>query len=129
MIGPHVRGQQGPTAVRTDILDSLKHYAPARLFQGVWGLIHKLAVGIGVLWVHWQESVSRKILIAVNRTCFPTVQVPAVAREGNEVAHAVQPPLPHGRGSVTSKLTPSYALQVEFKVRLGEQWYSGGVPH
>jgi hypothetical protein len=109
-----VIGQQAdPPAVRTYVMESLKHSSPATLVQKIWRLVHQLALSIGVVRMGWQQPGSRQIVVRIDGTRFLAMQVRAIAGEGDEVPHGRwfwNLRSPYGRGSVTY-ISPNYHRQ------------------
>src|SRR3954454_5336246 len=102
MVGPDVRSQQIPVAVRAMHLDGREYRGPARWNKLIGILQHGSAFCCDPLCIHLQQPCPRQIVLPVYRSGLVAMQARAVPSERNEVPQA---PLPCGRGSAKRPTT------------------------
>ena len=87
VIGPHMRCQQNPTAINTNLPQRLQYGLPAATVEQIWRMCHALPFLRSAPRICFQQSASGQIVAPVYRARLITVVVRPVTGERNQVPH------------------------------------------
>ena len=110
VIRSHVDGQQTPIVAMATIDDPCKHSLSSGLVHLVRRLVHQAQFGGHEAGIRFGKGCSVAIVVPVDRAFGGAVHVGAVAREGDEIGHALT--APDGRGSIVVRCEANYSYAI-----------------
>jgi hypothetical protein len=87
VIGPHMRRQKRPLAVRANLSNRTEHRPTATRIQKVRRLVHQFSLARCTYLVGPNHAMPRNVVAPIHGTGFVAVQMGAIARERNQVRH------------------------------------------